>query len=153
MGVLCLSRSPWLTERFKVRYVVAGELETLDTPYGRIDAQRFMLTDDNPDPKRQFEFGLPSLDYQLVQLKKRDKKRLFALTLKAKKQGRPSDKGTYASRASPVDPRFPPSLLGCLKSECYPGLLHGFLSALEDSKASVRGQVGGHFMLLSKIMN
>ena len=56
----------------KVRYVVAGELETLDTPYGRIDAQKFMLTDDNPDPKRQFKFWLaPSLDYQLVQLKKK----------------------------------------------------------------------------------
>ena len=75
----------------KVRSVVAGEIETLDTPYGRIDAQKFMLTDDNPDPKRQFEFWLaPSLDYQLVQLKKRDKKRLFALTLKAfKKAGTP----------------------------------------------------------------
>ena len=75
----------------KVRYVVAGELETLDTPYGRLDAQRFMLTDDNQDPKRQFEFWLaPSLDYQLVQLKKRDNKRLFALTLKAfKKAGTP----------------------------------------------------------------
>ena len=71
----------------KVRSVVAGEIETLDTPYGRIDAQKFMLTDDNPNPKRQFEFWLaPSLDYQLVQLKKRDKKRLFALTLKAFKR-------------------------------------------------------------------
>ena len=75
----------------KVRYVVMGELETLYTPYGRIDAQKFMLTDDNPDAKRQFEFWLaPSLDYQLVKLKKRDKKRLFALTLKAfKKAGTP----------------------------------------------------------------
>ena len=75
----------------KIRYVVVGELETLDTPYGQIDAQKFMLTDDNPDPKRQFEFWLaPSLDYQLVQLKKRDKTRLFALTLKAfKKAGTP----------------------------------------------------------------
>ena len=69
--------------------MVAGELETLDTPYGRLDAQRFMLTNDNQDPKHQFEFWLaPSLDYQLVQLKKRDKKRLFALTLKAFKKAR-----------------------------------------------------------------
>ena len=73
----------------KVRYVVAGELETLDTPYGRIDAQKFMLTDDNPDPESQFEFWLaPSLDYQLVHLKKRNKNRLFALTLKAFKRAR-----------------------------------------------------------------
>jgi hypothetical protein len=42
------------------------------------------LVDDNPDPKRSFEFWLaPSLDYQLVKLEKRDKKRLLALTLKA----------------------------------------------------------------------
>ena len=75
----------------KARSVVPGALETVDTPYGQIEAQKFTLTDDNPDPKRKFEFWLaPSLDYQLVKLEKRDKKRLFALTLKAfKKAGTP----------------------------------------------------------------
>jgi len=75
----------------KARSVVSGEVETLDIPYGQIKAQKFTLTDDNPDPKRKFEFWLaPSLDYQLVKLEKRDNKRLFALTLKAfKKAGTP----------------------------------------------------------------
>ncbi|MGA1002396.1 MAG: DUF3108 domain-containing protein [Litorivicinaceae bacterium] len=68
----------------KVRSVVPGGLERVDTPYGTIEAQKFHLVDDNPDPKRSFEFWLaPSLDYQLVELEKRDKKRLLALTLKA----------------------------------------------------------------------
>ena len=68
----------------KVRTVVPGGLERIDTPYGTIEAQKFQLVDDNPDPKRSFEFWLaPSLDYQLVKLEKRDKKRLLALTLKA----------------------------------------------------------------------
>ena len=75
----------------KVLLVVPGEFETLNTPYGRIEAKKFTLRDDNPDPKRKFEFWLaPSLDYQLVKLEKRDNKRLFALTLKAfKKAGTP----------------------------------------------------------------
>jgi hypothetical protein len=75
----------------KARSLVSGAFETLDTTYGQIEAQKFTLTDDNPDPKRKFEFWLaPSLDYQLVKLEKRDKKRLFALTLKAfKKAGTP----------------------------------------------------------------
>ena len=62
----------------KARSVVSGEVETLDIPYGQIKAQKFTLTDDNPDPKRKFEFWLaPSLDYQLVKLEKRDNKRLL----------------------------------------------------------------------------
>ena len=68
----------------KVRSVVSGGLERIDTPYGTIEAQKFNLVDDNPDSKRSFEFWLaPSLDYQLVKLEKRDKKRLLELTLKA----------------------------------------------------------------------
>ena len=68
----------------KLRSVVLGGLERIDTPYGTIEAQKFNLVDDNPDPMRSFEFWLaPSLDYQLVKLEKRDKKRLLALTLKA----------------------------------------------------------------------
>ena len=75
----------------KVRSVVPGGLERVDTPYGTIEAQKFHLVDDNADPKRSFEFWLaPSLDYQLVKLEKRDKKRLLALTLKAfSKAGKP----------------------------------------------------------------
>ena len=75
----------------KARTISAGELETLDTPYGKIEAQKFLLTEDNPASGHSFEFWLaPSLDYQLVKLQKRDKKRLFALTLKAfKKSGTP----------------------------------------------------------------
>ena len=73
------------------RTISVGKLEMLDTPYGKIEAQKFMLMEDNPASERSFEFWLaPSLDYQLVKLKKRDKKRLFALTLKAfKKSGTP----------------------------------------------------------------
>ena len=68
----------------KVLSVVPGGLDRVDTPYGTIEAQKFHLIDDTPDPKRSFEFWLaPSLDYQLVKLEKRDKKRLLALTLKA----------------------------------------------------------------------
>jgi hypothetical protein len=64
--------------------VVPGGLERVDTPYGTIEAQKFNLVDENPDPKRSFEFWLaPSLDYQLVKLEKWDKKRFLALTLKA----------------------------------------------------------------------
>jgi hypothetical protein len=75
----------------KARSVIPGELETLITPYGQIEAQKFTLKNDKSDPKRKFEFWLaPSLDYQLVKLEKRDKNRLFALTLKAfKKAGTP----------------------------------------------------------------
>ena len=75
----------------KARTISAGELEMLDTPYGKIEAQKFMLTEDNPASERSFEFWLaPSLDYQLVKLQKRDRKRLFALTLRAfKKSGTP----------------------------------------------------------------
>ena len=75
----------------KVRSVVPGGLERVDTPYGTIEAQKFHLVDDNADPKRSCEFWLaPSLDYQLVKLEKRDKKRLLALTLKAfSKAGKP----------------------------------------------------------------
>jgi len=75
----------------KVRSVVPGGLERVYTPYGTIEAQKFHLVDDNADPKRSFEFWLaPSLDYQLVKLEKRDKKRLLALTLKAfSKAGKP----------------------------------------------------------------
>ena len=75
----------------KVRNISVGNLEMLDTPYGKIKAQKFMLTGDDPAPEHSFEFWLaPSLDYQLVKLQKRDRKRLFALTLKAfKKAGTP----------------------------------------------------------------
>ena len=75
----------------KIRTISKGNLEILDIPYGRIKARKFILTEDNPAPERSFEFWLaPSLDYQLVKLQKRDKKRLFALTLKAfKKAGTP----------------------------------------------------------------
>jgi len=68
----------------KVRSVQAQGLETLEIPFGTIEAQKFALIDDNPDPNRSFVFWLaPSLDYQLVKLEKRDKKRLLALTLKS----------------------------------------------------------------------
>ena len=75
----------------KARTILAGGLEVLDTPYGKIKAQKFVLTEDNPRPEGSFEFWLaPSLDYQLVKLEKRDKKGLLALTLKAfKKTGAP----------------------------------------------------------------
>lgn len=73
----------------KVRNISVGNLEMLDTPYGKIKAQKFMLTENNPAPEHSFEFWLaPSLDYQLVKLQKRDRKRLFALTLKAFKKAR-----------------------------------------------------------------
>ena len=73
----------------KIRTISKGNLEILDIPYGRIKARKFILTEDNPAPERSFEFWLaPSLDYQLVKLQKRDKKRLFALTLKAFKTAR-----------------------------------------------------------------
>ena len=68
----------------KRRSLVTGELEPLDTPYGPIEARKFILETDTPDPKRKFQFWLaPSLNYQLVKLEKRDKKRSFALTIKA----------------------------------------------------------------------
>lgn len=75
----------------KHRSLVTGELEALDTPYGPIEARKFILEDDTPDPKRKFQFWLaPSLNYQLVKLEKRDKKRSFALTIKAfKTKGTP----------------------------------------------------------------
>ena len=75
----------------KVRSVQAQGLETLEIPFGTIEAQKFVLIDDNPDPNRSFVFWLaPSLDYQLVKLEKRDKKRLLALTLKSfNKAGKP----------------------------------------------------------------
>ena len=49
-----------------------------------MEARKFILENDTPDPKRKFQFWLaPSLNYQLVKLEKRDKKRSFALTIKA----------------------------------------------------------------------
>ena len=70
-------------ETAKVRSVITGELQTLMTPLGAIEAQHFIFKEDDFDPNRSFEFWLaPSLNYQLVKLEKKDNKRFFALTIK-----------------------------------------------------------------------
>ena len=67
----------------KVRSVITGDLQTLMTPLGTIEAQHFIFKEDDSGPNHSFEFWLaPSLDYQLVKLEKKDDKRLFALTIK-----------------------------------------------------------------------
>ena len=52
------------------RSLVTGELEALDTPYGPMEARKFILENDTPDPKRKFQFWLaPRLITNLLNLK------------------------------------------------------------------------------------
>ncbi len=64
----------------KTRAIAEDGQETIDTPLGPLDTLKFSLVES--DPKRSFVFWLaPALNYQLVKLEKRDKRRLLALTL------------------------------------------------------------------------
>ena len=64
----------------KTRAIAEDGQETIDTTLGPLDTLKFSLVES--DPKRSFVFWLaPALNYQLVKLEKRDKRRLLALTL------------------------------------------------------------------------
>ncbi len=66
----------------KTRQLKRHGSEMIETPAGSFHALKFSLEDDAPSPDRSFFFWLaPELDYQLVKLDKRDKKRRLALTL------------------------------------------------------------------------
>jgi hypothetical protein len=66
----------------KTRQLQSHGREVIETPAGSFNALKFSLEDDTPSPERSFFFWLaPELDYQLVKLDKRDKKRRLALTL------------------------------------------------------------------------
>ena len=66
----------------KTRQLQSHGSEVIEIPAGSFNALKFSLEDDTPSPERSFFFWLaPELDYQLVKLDKRDKKRRLALTL------------------------------------------------------------------------
>lgn len=66
----------------KTRTLKRERTESIETPAGTFEALKFSLTDETESADRSFEFWLaPELEYQLIKLDKRDKKRRLALTL------------------------------------------------------------------------